>query len=1533
MIELKIIDIESQKRKLLEEVRMQAPGYHALKKLRIIRENIDWAVEGYRNSLSILSDTTYEDRKHFLLELIQNADDADYGDNAPEITFSVTSEGLELFYNEVGFTVEDIISITDTGSSTKKSKKNSSTSFIGEKGIGFKSVFALAESVEIQSGHWHFLLEKEKCIVPLPISGTRKFLNGTRQRIKFLNPNVTNEIYNELKRYVSGEVESFLYLQKISKFTLIDKRDTKHEKHIIEILPSDRAGDRLTLRTVKTGEEREFLLYSENIVFPKELVASRWEKIGTSMGSVERKVILAAMLNSGVKDQSGRLFCYLPTSVKLPIPVFLQVDGMTKADRERLHDPHSNEWNRYLLSKLPDIISRAIVSWSHTMDSPDLFQRFIPVTGGEDQLHLVFSETIKLLRGYNWIKVTGDEPSWQKPESVVRVPPYINNLIKCYPDLRNSIEKSLIRYILDEDWSENPDLSRKLLHYGVEIVPPLKLLGALISSGFPNEILTNDAALIELYSFMTDMIDFKFSKFSNPSDHHIRKVIEFIRELKIFPIKNEGFSTIGDMENVYFITSEAANIDRLSGNIRLVDPNYTVDTLVSGEISDSHQAVSDISLALKRLLVKLGIKELSRVTLLTDFILPELKSTLPFTIEDRLEKLIALYSYFSEMRRQNKDISRLISTASEIWLYGSDMKLHQIKNLLIPALLRLSETENIYDHYDLNEVQLTDVFLDKISDEKVFIHDFLIALGIKHKPLFHSIQETYQDSQEFSDEDNSRFMIWTNRIKNDYTKANNVVVERVVLDQIDQTIIRSGKVSVEFERQLYTDWLKKFSNNEINDYTYYYKGQAIPGYFTVTYKRQEKRCLQLQDINWAGVESEYVPIETYGGRLLLSSKVFVIPPIRSKQIQYLLYHLNGILSEDKESNHSTYHRLYANSLNIRDMTMKETESLWSRVDESRFDDILSLIIELLKMNLPLLGLKIIDKNTGDLRSITDFRLGQISYEGSPLIELQYGNLGTLLGSMCELPKDGTIESYKNVVREVLTTGEIDTSIIRRFLALLQDWHSYGTEDKIQIIDEFKSGIGERKAPILILGNSELYNDLNRNGIWAILITDDTSSFDFEALNKAANEIGFIMPDSFGKLQITNQSMLNNDEAERCNSILQSYIEFLEDKEIARLNQKLKLFSGVSQVFRHVSFADSISRMIKSGNIEYQLTLPYLDEKDRRIILPKSLGSYEIIKTILIMIEFAPRRNVERDMAYIKKMDDKKARENQYEHFDNETNTDKSEPDYNFKDSYSPYAQVSREIVSSTLGDAGIGIHTTKDSNTTTYSSVRPVEELLMTDDVGQIVRNLEESLKTENISETEVRKGWNLGPNSEEEDTMRNNLVKELTDSFNNGPEIYRRKLRNVLRPQRTYNGVSLSDFETLIDKDSFDPKAFLESEYDCRCQICSKQLVFKSGRKWVSVYHIQERKSGAWFYDRPFNFLGLCPDCYTIARYGGTKDFSNLIIEARNVITGDTFAEPVPEFNGDYYLVDVQLDNQNYKMKVSKVHMSYFAALIQTDE
>lgn len=106
-----------------------------------------------------LSSQLYERSTHFLLEIIQNADDNTYTAPTPTLTFSYAPGTLRIECNEVGFTADDVEAICAINQSTKSSKK-SDGEYIGEKGIGFKSVFKAAEVVWIASREYTFKFDK-----------------------------------------------------------------------------------------------------------------------------------------------------------------------------------------------------------------------------------------------------------------------------------------------------------------------------------------------------------------------------------------------------------------------------------------------------------------------------------------------------------------------------------------------------------------------------------------------------------------------------------------------------------------------------------------------------------------------------------------------------------------------------------------------------------------------------------------------------------------------------------------------------------------------------------------------------------------------------------------------------------------------------------------------------------------------------------------------------------------------------------------------------------------------------------------------------------------------------------------------------------------------------------------------------------------------------------------------------------------------------------------------------------------------------
>ena len=107
--------------------------------------------------LCSLVDNLYSTETRFLYELIQNAEDNSYSTatadgEEPFLAFKLYPDRIIIDSNEDGFSKRNIRAICSVGRSTKKH----SAGYIGEKGIGFKSVFKIAEKVHIQSGPFSF---------------------------------------------------------------------------------------------------------------------------------------------------------------------------------------------------------------------------------------------------------------------------------------------------------------------------------------------------------------------------------------------------------------------------------------------------------------------------------------------------------------------------------------------------------------------------------------------------------------------------------------------------------------------------------------------------------------------------------------------------------------------------------------------------------------------------------------------------------------------------------------------------------------------------------------------------------------------------------------------------------------------------------------------------------------------------------------------------------------------------------------------------------------------------------------------------------------------------------------------------------------------------------------------------------------------------------------------------------------------------------------------------------------------------------
>ena len=87
------------------------------------------------------------------MEVIQNADDNQYLASAiPTLRLSISPQLVKIEGNEIGFTKENVKALCRIGQSSKPSGQG----YTGEKGIGFKSVFKIAERAHIRSPPYYF---------------------------------------------------------------------------------------------------------------------------------------------------------------------------------------------------------------------------------------------------------------------------------------------------------------------------------------------------------------------------------------------------------------------------------------------------------------------------------------------------------------------------------------------------------------------------------------------------------------------------------------------------------------------------------------------------------------------------------------------------------------------------------------------------------------------------------------------------------------------------------------------------------------------------------------------------------------------------------------------------------------------------------------------------------------------------------------------------------------------------------------------------------------------------------------------------------------------------------------------------------------------------------------------------------------------------------------------------------------------------------------------------------------------------------
>lgn len=338
-----------------------------------------------KSLLSVGEDGVYSNSLRFIYELIQNVDDCNYDNpqNAKlDIKFDNKNGIIELTYNEKGFTPFNVFAITGIAEAAKNIKSDKTE--IGEKGIGFKSVFGVATKVIIQSGKFSFSLDKKDFTVPNPeydnfseVSGTKLTLIASPEDVN----NVYRAFFNEYcKKDSLLNKNPLLFLNKLTElhvyvdeFRSLKFKVTRNSSHTEDgsLLVEDNVIISADLKDHYNGidnnsyKELKCIRYSKPISFNKEMCISRYgENTKLNKKEMYMNIVVPVPDELYLDDpiKTGTLYSFLPTKIRINAPLVCHIPFKLDASREFVDAQKNNLWFQHCTESFSDMLKDVYIN-------------------------------------------------------------------------------------------------------------------------------------------------------------------------------------------------------------------------------------------------------------------------------------------------------------------------------------------------------------------------------------------------------------------------------------------------------------------------------------------------------------------------------------------------------------------------------------------------------------------------------------------------------------------------------------------------------------------------------------------------------------------------------------------------------------------------------------------------------------------------------------------------------------------------------------------------------------------------------------------------------------------------------------------------------------------------------------------------------------------------------------------------------------------------------------------------------------------
>ncbi|XP_077085850.1 uncharacterized protein LOC143737933 [Siphateles boraxobius] len=626
-------------------------------------------------SLERLSTELYSKDTHFVLELIQNADDNSYpeGGETPALMFVVERDCIAIMNNESGFEERNVRAVCDVGRSTKGKHKYG---YIGQKGIGFKSVFKVTDCPEIHSNGFHIKFDKTSgpmgYILPhwveqeRPVSQAAKDIAEQRWTTKILLP-LRSENYQTKNLFHDVHPSLLLFLHRLRSITIFNET----EKRLVSMTRRDLSHN--ILEVAHTGGEERWLVV-KRILYPK--------KIKDDVESTELALAfqLSKSTSCEVKPQKQPVFAFLPLR-SFGFHFIIQGDFDIPSSREDVD--RDSSWNQWLRSEIPLLFVHAMDVFSQHPEFSGLgglcyFLQFIPQPSEIlDFFNPVANQIIQLLKGKPCLPAQEDHDGgvqFKQPSQLAVCQDRLIQEVIGGEDLCRSLSLSYLHPALQSRLS-----SSLLTALGVHRLRAAEIITVTCSMArelVQHAHLNSEPELQKLARLL--VCNFRALE----PEYEVDALLQSLKEVPMIPLANGSVVSLSS-EGVFFplsdVTQAGTDLKALYQDLNIVEPRLLacLDELGNSQV--------------RELLRRLGVHELEPQQVLQQHIYPVLRTK---AWEKKPKDVVVSYLVFIKTHSRDQDYRSLGAfipvLTSEGFLFPSQRKIQfssQYGNIDLPSML------------------------------------------------------------------------------------------------------------------------------------------------------------------------------------------------------------------------------------------------------------------------------------------------------------------------------------------------------------------------------------------------------------------------------------------------------------------------------------------------------------------------------------------------------------------------------------------------------------------------------------------------------------------------------------------------------------------------------------------------------------------------------------------------------------------------------------------------------------------------------